>query len=419
MTGKERIIVFILAALHFTHILDFIIMVPLGNYLMDPVKGLNLTAFQFGLLVSSYSVSAFFSGLIVALLIDRFDRKRSLVLAYFGFLVATIACGVAPNYILLLISRILAGLFGGVLGAQVLSIVADLFTYERRGRAMGAVMSAFAVATIIGIPASLYLTNLFHFNWHVPFLITGSVGIILIPFMIGYLPKMTDHIHANRNKPRFDALVKTLKIPEQRLALIFSCFFMLGHFLVIPFIPSYLEFNKGFTKEQIPLLLFCGGFTSFIAAIYFGRFSDKKGKLPVFTWSLLISLLLIVILTNLPDMHIGVALLFFSVLFMVVTSRTVVAQAMISEMVPQEQRGSFMSVNGSVQQLGQGLASLVAGAIMYSNTTTHKMYHYDWVGYLSILILIISLIIGRSIFKAIDKTETEAEAEQLVSELAD
>lgn len=419
MTGKERIIIFILAALNFTQILDFIIMVPLGNYLMDPVKGLNLTAFQFGLLVSSYSVSAFISGLIVALLIDRFDRKRSLILAYIGFLIATIACGLAPNFGLLLPSRILAGLFGGVLGAQVLSIVADLFVYERRGRAMGAVMSAFAVATVLGIPLSLYLTNLFHFNWHVPFLITGSVGVILIPFMIRFLPKMTDHIKANKDNPRFDALVKTMKIPAQRWALIFSCAIMLGHFLVIPFIPSYLEFNKGFTKEQIPLILFCGGITSFIAAIYFGRFSDKKGKLPVFTWSLLFSLLLILVLTNMPDMHLGIALLFFGIIFMVITTRIVVAQAMISEMVPQEQRGSFMSINGSVQQLGQGLASLIAGLIMYSNKTTHKMYHYDWVGYLSIVVLIISLFIGRSIFRSIDKTEEEPDMENLVQELAD
>ncbi|MBI1341364.1 MAG: MFS transporter [Terrimonas sp.] len=417
MTGKERIIVFILAALNFTHILDFIIMVPLGNYLMDPVKGLNLTAFQFGLLVASYSVSAFFSGLIVALLIDRFDRKRSLILGYIGFLLATIACGLAPNFGLLLPSRILAGLFGGVLGAQVLSIVADLFTYERRGRAMGAVMSAFAVATVIGIPLSLYLTNIFNFNWHVPFLITGSVGLVLIPFMIRFLPRMTDHIKANENNARFDALLITMKIQIQRRALIFSCLLMLGHFLVIPFIPSYLEFNKGFTKEQIPLILLCGGLASFIAAIYFGRFSDKKGKLPVFTWSLLFSLALVWILTNMPDMQLGIALLFFAILFMVVTSRIVVAQAMISEVVPQEQRGSFMSVNGSVQQLGQGLASLAAGAIMYTDKVSHIMYHYDWVGYLSIAILLISLIIGRTIFVAIDRTEPAPP--QLIKEIVE
>ena len=418
MTRKERNIILILAGLNFTHILDFVIMVPLSNYLM-PYFGIS--AFQFSMLVASYSVSAFFSGLIVALMIDRFDRKRSLIFGYIGFLISTIACGVAPTYELLLISRILAGLFGGILGAQVLSIVADLFAYERRGRAMGAVMSSFAVASVIGIPLSLYVTNLFNFNWHIPFLIIGSLGTILIPFMIKFLPKMTDHITYNKRGPRFETLIKTMKMPEQRWALVFSCLFMLGHFLIIPFIPSFLEFNKGFTKEQIPLILLCGGIASFLAAIYLGRFSDKKGKLPIFLWSVFLSLFLVLFLTNMPDMHLTAVVIFFSTLFMVATSRTVMAQAMISEVVPQNQRGSFMSVNGSVQQLGQGLASLVAGIIVYADKTTHKIYNYDKVGYLSVIVLFAILIIGRTIFKTIDKTEdqVEVEVEQLLTETAE
>ncbi|MBL7745775.1 MAG: MFS transporter [Chitinophagaceae bacterium] len=413
MTGKERIIVFLLAALNFTHILDFIVMVPLSIYLMPYF---NISAFQFSMLVAAYSISAFFSGLIVALLVDRFDRKRSLILGYVGFLLGTIACGLANSYGLLLAARIFAGLFGGILGAQVFSIIADLFEYKRRGRAMGAVMSAFAVATVIGVPLSLYLTNLFNFNWHIPFLIIGSLGIILIPLMIRFIPKMTGHVGLMQNTSRYDALVKTITIPIQRSALVFSCLFMFGHFLVIPFIPSYLEFNKGFTKEQIPLILLTGGTASFISAIFLGRFSDKKGKLPVFIWSVLFSLVLILILTNMPDMHLAIVLLFFAILFMTVTGRIVMAQAMISEIVAQEQRGSFMSVNGSVQQLGQGLASLAAGFIVYTDRATHKIFQYDKVGYLSILVLIISMFIGRSVFRAIDVTEKEFEPAQLVPE---
>jgi len=177
---------------------------------------------------------------------------------------------------------------------------------------------------------------------------------------------------------------------------------MFGHFLVIPFIPSYLEFNKGFTKLQIPLLLLCGGLASFAAAIYLGRFSDKKGKLPIFLWSVFISLFLVLILTNMPSMNVPVALLFFAVLFMVVTSRIVMAQSMISNVVSQNQRGSFMSVNGSMQQLGQGMASLIAGVIVKTDKASHQLSNYNWVGYLSIAILVVSLLIGNKIFKAID-----------------
>jgi len=152
------------------------------------------------------------------------------------------------------------------------------------------------------------------------------------------------------------------------------------------------------------LILLCGGLSSFAAAIYLGRFSDKKGKLPIFLWSVFISLFLVFILTNMPTMNVPVALLFFAVLFLVVTSRIVMAQSMISNVVSQNQRGSFMSVNGSMQQLGQGMASLVAGVIVKTNKETHQLSNYNWVGYLSIAVLIVAVIIGKRIFKSIDKT---------------
>lgn len=401
MNKKERAIIFLLAAINFTQVLDFVIMVPLSIYL---IPGLHISAFQFSTLVASYSISAFFSGIIAALLIDRHDRKKSLIIAFTGFLVGSFVCGIAPNYLALLIARIVSGTFGGLLGAQLYSIVADIFSYKRRGRAMGIVMSAFAIASVIGIPLSLLLTNFFNSNWHIPFLANGFVGLLLLPLMIKYLPALKDHITTFRSSTIFGSLTSPMKIRIQRSALIFSCLFMFGHFLVIPFIPSYLEFNKGFTKLQIPLLLLCGGLASFAAAIYLGRFSDKKGKLPIFLWSVFISLFLVLMLTNMPSMNVPVALLFFAVLFMVVTSRIVMAQSMISNVVSQQHRGSFMSVNGSMQQLGQGMASLIAGVIVKTNRTTHQLSNYNWVGYLSVAVLIVAVIIGNRIFKTIDKT---------------
>lgn len=401
MNKKERAIIFLLAAINFTQVLDFVNMVPLSIYL---IPDLHITAFQFSTIVASYSISAFFSGIIAALLIDRHDRKVSLLVAFTGFLIGSFACGIAPNYVTLLIARVVSGTFGGLLGAQLYSIVADIFPYERRGRAMGIVMSAFAIASVIGIPLSLLLTNVFNSNWHLPFLANGFVGLLLLPLMIKYLPSMKGHIATLGSTTIFGSLTSPMKIRIQRSALIFSCLFMFGHFLVIPFIPSYLEFNKGFTKLQIPLILLCGGLASFAAAIYLGRFSDKKGKLPIFIWSVVISLFLIIILTDMPSMNLPTVLLFFGLLFMVVTSRIVMAQSMISNVVTQNQRGSFMSVNGSMQQLGQGMASLIAGAIVRTNRTTHQLSNYNWVGYLSIAVLIVAVIIGSRIFKAIDRT---------------
>lgn len=404
MTNKERIILFLLAALNFTHILDFMIMMPLGNYLMPYF---NISPKQFTFLVSAYSISAAVSGFVAAFIVDHFDRKKILVWSYIGFLLGTIACGFAPTYTLLLLARILAGIFGGIIGAQVFSIIADIFSYERRGAAMGSVMSAFAVASILGVPFSLYLTNIFHDDWHLPFLLVGGVGIILVPLLIRFVPPMDGHIKEaeQKNKP-LALLGKILRSPAQRSALIFSCLLMMGHFLIIPFINPYLEFNKGFSRDLTPMIYLVGGGASLVAAIYLGRIADKKGKLPVFSISVFLSLFMVLIITKMPTVPFSVVLLFFAVWFIFATGRAVTAQAMISEVVMPEQRGSFMSFNGCVQQLGTSIASVTAGLIVIKDATG-KIQRYEWLGYLSIIVLLGSLILGRYVFKKMDTKESE------------
>ncbi len=409
MNQKERIILFLLAGLNFTHILDFMIMMPLGNYLMPYF---HISPWQFSLLVGAYSISAAVSGFTAAFIVDRFDRKKVLLVSYIGFIVGTLACGIAPTYGLLLGSRILAGLFGGIIGAQVLSIIADLFVYERRGTAMGAVMSAFAVASTLGVPFSLYLTHLFNFNWHVPFLLVGGIGIVLIPLIYKFIPGMSTHLKSAGNREStWRVLGKVFESPAQQQALLFSGLLMMGHFLIIPFLNPYLEFNKGFSKDLTPMVYLVGGISSFAAAILLGRFSDKKGKLPVFSISVFFSLFMVLVITNMPDVHFSIVLAFFAVWFILATGRAVTAQAMVSEVVKTEQRGSFMSFNGSMQQLGTFIASMAAGVIVLKDNTG-KIQRFDWLGYLSIAVLLMSLVLGRILFKKIDRAEKEILSEK-------
>lgn len=402
MSKKERTILILLAGLNFTHILDFMIMMPLSNYL---IGDLGISPFQFSLLVAAYSISAFFSGLAIATFIDRYDRKKPLLIAYTGFLLGTLACGFAPSFGLLLAARIVAGLFGGIIGAQVFAIVGDMFSYERRGRAMGIVMGGFAAASILGVPLSLYVTNIFKHNWHLPFLFIGAVALLLIPLVIKVVPEMKSHIKEKEDdESLFTTLIKVIRIPIQRSALTFSGLLMMGHFLIIPFINPYLEFNKGFSKDDIPSIYLVGGIASLTAALYLGKIADKKGKLNIFSLSVFLSLFMVIIITHLPNVLFPIVLLFFAIWFIVATGRIVTAQAMITEVVKPEQRGSFMSINGSIQQLGSGLAALCSGAIVYTDKTG-KIHHYDWVGYFSILVLLVSLLFGRVIFKKMDSAD--------------
>lgn len=398
MAKKETWVIVLLAAINFTHILDFMIMMPLGNYLMP---FFDITPRQFSFLVGAYPITAFFSGFAAAFFVDKHDRKKVLVFAYLGFLIGTLACGTSTTYGLLLASRILTGLFGGLIGAQVLSIVADLFGYERRGAAMGAVMSSFAIASTIGVPLALYLANIF--SWHAPFIFVVAIGVVIVVLIIKFIPVMDSHIQEKDDtKHRFHVLLNVAQNREQRLALLFSALVMMGHFLIIPFINPYLEFNKNYSKDLTPLIYFFGGIASFCAALMLGKLSDRVGKLKVFSWSVFFSFGMVWIITNLPILPFSIVILFFALWFIVATGRAVTAQAMISNVVSLEQRGSFMTFNSSVQQLGTGIASLLAGFIV-TKDSTGKLYRYEWVGYISIVVLLLGLLLGRYLFANMDK----------------
>ena len=392
MSKNERLIIVLLASINFTHILDFMIMMPLGNYLMPYFK---LTPQQFTFLVGAYTLTAGVSGFAAAFFVNRYDRKKVLLYGYTGFLLGTIACGIAPSYELLLAARVLAGLFGGLIGAQVLSIVADLIPYERRGAAMGAIMSAFAMASTFGVPFSLYLANIF--SWHAPFLLVGILGIVIVPLVWKLVPPMSGHIQEEHGK-RIDVLMSVVKNPTQRLALLFSCLIMMGHFLIIPFINPYMEFNNGYPKSITPMIYLVGGISSFFAANILGRIADKYGKLQVFSVSVLVSLFFVWLITNLPPVHFAIALALFGIWFVLATGRGVSAQAMISNVVDPKQRGSFMSFNSSVQQLGTAAASFISGIIVVQGPGG-KILRYEWLGYLSIVILLICFFLARRLFR--------------------
>jgi predicted MFS family arabinose efflux permease len=406
MTRKELIILLLLAGLNFTHFLDFMVMMPLNNYL---TPYFNISPRQFSFMVSAYSISAAVSGFATAFIVDSFDRKKILLFSYTGFIAGTIACGLATSYPLLLTARIVAGLFGGIIGAQVLAIIADIFSYERRGKAMASVSISFAIASILGVPFSLYLANLFHEDWHVPFLFVAGIGLVLIPFVIRFVPAMRGHLDSGVTRtPPLVLLGTVIRTNRQISALVFSCLLMIGHFLIIPFITPYMEFNKGYSKNVIPTIYLVGGGASLIAALFLGRLSDKKGKLPIYSWSVFLSLFMVLLLTKMPVMPFSLVLTVFAFWFVFATGRALTAQAMISEVVPPEQRGSFMSFNGCVQQIGTGLASLLAGFIVYDDPSG-KIYRYEWLGYISIFVLVVTIVMARAIFRRIDGNKVKSQ----------
>ena len=391
MNRNERILMLILAGINFTHILDFMIMMPLGPQLM---RIFDISPVQFSSLVASYTFSAFASGLIAAFFVDRFDRKRVLLFGYTGFIVGTLGCALAPTYGLLMMARIVAGLFGGLIGAQVLSIIGDTFPYEKRATAMGALTAAFSVASVVGVPLGLYLAT--QFSWHAPFLLAGSLAIVIHLLAMRFVPKISGHVQNYQPGKAFDAYRNILADKNQQRAILLSVVMMLGHFSIIPFIATYLVANVGFTEHQITFVYLLGGGLTIFTSPLIGRIADKKGKFPIYALFCTLTLIQVFLITNMPPIAVGLALVVTSFFFIVVGGRMIPMQAMVTSVVPARQRGGFMSINSSIVQLGSGLASMMAGLIIVENVDGSLQY-YNVVGYIAIAFSIAAIFIARKL----------------------
>lgn len=400
---NEKIILLLLTVLNFTHIMDFMIMMPLGNYLMPYFE---IGSQQFSMLVAAYTFSAGVSGFLAAFFVDGFDRKKVLLFAYTGFLIGTLCCAISPAYEILLVSRVVAGLFGGLIGAQVLSIVADIIPYERRAAAMGMIMAGFSAASVFGVPFGLYIANLF--NWHAPFFFVVILGALLCPFLIRFLPKMNRHLLVENPQKvgPLELVGDIFKNRSQVLALSLTAFLMMGHFMIIPFINPFMEFNMGFSKVQTPLIYMVGGVLTLVTSPLIGRLADRFGKYKLFIFFILGSIPLIALITNLPAIPFYFVLCITGLWFIFSTGRFIPAQAMVSNVVPPERRGSFMSFNSSVQQLFVGLASVLAGLIVV-RMPDNKILHYEVTGYLSIGIILFTIVIATQLDRKMKEKEIE------------
>ncbi len=393
--NKERALLLVLAAAMFTHIMDFMIMMPLGSQLM---RVFDVSPQQFSFLVASYTVTAGISGFLAAFVIDRYDRKKTLLFVYSGFALGTLACAFAEHYAVLLAARSIAGAFGGIIGAIILAIVSDAVPLERRASAIGLVMASFGVASVVGVPFGLFLAS--EWSWHYPFLLLGILSIALCGLMVITVPALTQHLGANRPLRPGELIQQIFGSRNARLGLMFTSLLMLGHFTIIPFVAPYMVGNVGFTELQLAYIYFVGGLCTLFFSPWVGRMADRYGRLQVFTVFGTLAIIPILIITNLMPVPIWVALIITAFFFICSNGRMVPSTTMETAVIKPHLRGSYMSIRSSVQQLSSGLASLIAGAIVVEQPTAFAgnakaLINYHYVGAIAALFSVAAIFVAR------------------------
>ena len=387
-TSYQKWVIFMLAITQFTVILDFMIMSPLGDMLM---KSLNLKPSAFGAAVSAYAFSAGISGLLTAGFADRFDRKKLLLFFYIGFIAGTICCGLAPNYQLLLAARIITGLFGGVIGSISLAIIADLFVLQQRGRVMGFVQMGFGASQVLGVPIGLYLANLR--GWHFPFLMTAGLAIVIAVIILVKLQPVTKHLAAQHDKSAFLHIWHTISKRNHRIGFAATALLSVGGFMMMPFGSAFAINNLHVTYHQLPMLFMVSGVCSLLIMPILGRLSDKISKFKLFAFASIWMMIVVLLYTNLSVIPFWEVIIFNILMMMGILGRMIPSSVLTSAVPGVEDRGAFMSINSSLQQIAGGVAAAVAGMIVVQPTKFSPLQHYNVVGYVVVCLSVLSIFL--------------------------
>lgn len=402
-SGYQKFVIAILALTQFTVVLDFMVMSPLGDLLM---KSMQLSTKQFGIAVFSYAFSAGISGFLTAGFADSFDRKKLLLFFYIGFIVGTLFCGLASNFYLLVAARVFTGIFGGVIGSISMAIVSDLFPIEKRGRVMGFLQMGFGTSQVLGIPISLYIAN--HFGWQSTFFLIVGMALIIWFFIVLKMKPITKHLEVkDKDTNALQHLIHTIQNRNYRIGFLTTALMSLGGFMIMPWGSVYAINNLHVTQEQLPLLFMIAGVATLLMMPLIGKISDKINKFTIFTFASVWMIIVVVIYANLGVTSFAIVVILNVLMMMGVMARMVPSVALVSELPKLQDRGAFMSVNSSLQQMAGGIAAAIGGMIVVQKNTHSPIEHYDTLAYVVSFFVILCVIMLYRVQKIIKETKSK------------
>jgi predicted MFS family arabinose efflux permease len=398
-TRYQIAVVSLLALTQFSVVLDFMVMSPLGDILM---KSMKMTPSQFGIVVSSYALSAGFSGFLTASFADKFDRKKLLLFFYTGFIIGTLLCGISDSYEFLVFSRIITGIFGGVISSISLAIVADVFDFNQRGRVMGFIQMGFGISQILGIPISLFLAN--QWDWQAPFYLIVGLSMAIFGAVYFILKPVTAHLSLQRANP-LRHMWNTIKNKQYRIGFIATAFMSLGGYLMMPWGSAFAVNNVGISADELPLMFMIVGLITFAAMPLIGFISDRINKFTIFTGASVLMVFSVLIYSQLQQTSLFILIVVNGFMMMGIMARMIPSQALTASLPEMKDRGAFMSINSSLQQMAGGIAAMVGGMIVLQKSETSPLERFDLLGYLVIVIILINIFLTHRVYKYIKSRE--------------
>jgi predicted MFS family arabinose efflux permease len=403
LSKYQWLVVAILALTQFTVVLDFMVMSPLGDLLM---KDLQVKPYQFGIVVSSYALAAGLSGFLTAGFADRFDRKRLLVFFYSGFIIGTLFCGLAQSYEQLVLARIFTGIFGGVMSSIAMAIVADLFSLQQRGRVMGFMQMGFGLSQILGIPISLYIAA--KSNWQTPFYMIVILSLIMLTAILMGMKPVRTHLDRQTENSAFKHLLATVKNRNYRIGFMATAFMSLGGYFMMPWGSAFAVNNVGISQKELPLLFMIVGVSTFMIMPLIGLLADKINKFQLFMWASITMIFSVLVYVHLGETSLLILIVVNIFMMGGIIARMVPSQALTSSVPELHDRGAFMSINSSLQQIAGGIAAIIGGKIVWQASPSAPLMNFDLLGYVVVAVIIINIYLTRRVYLYVDRKNKEA-----------
>jgi DHA1 family inner membrane transport protein len=384
---RQRAAIATMMSMEFLNVMDFLVLMPLAPLLM---KHLSISLQEFGLLVASYSVGAAGGGILGALFIDRFDRKRALISLFSLFSAATLLCAFAPSFAVLLVARVLAGMGGGGIEALSYTIIGDVFPEDGRAKATGQLMAGYALATIIGVPAGLALASAY--GWNAPFLVVSMLGATACIAACFTLLPMTGHRRLQQVESAWQGFLSVFRIAHHRWALLCTTMLMFGSFAVVPFMGSYFVFNLGVPESQLSIAYLVAGTCAVFSAPFIGWLADRHGQYRVFWITGLLAIAPVLAVTNLVPMAFAWIVACSAVFMVLITGYYVPAQALITSTADDRYRGRFQSLSTTFEQIAIGATTAFTGWLI-GEGPNQELVGYDTAGWFSVATIVLAIVL--------------------------
>jgi len=351
------------------------------------MKAFEIKPAEYGVLISVYTLSAALAGFFSSFIIDRFGRKQALLFCFIFFLAGDTLCVLASQYYFLIIARMFSGAFGGILSCLVMIYLGDAFPVSKIGKSTSSVLIANGIATILGVPAALYFSQ--NATWKFPFMILLAINISIFTLCCFFLPniKKPSVVEGKRTSLK---LISFIKNPNFVMPVIFMTFLTLaGGSTILPFISTYVSKNYSFSTDDLAMMFFYGGLSALGINFVIGTLIDKFGKQNVFLLLNFISMIPLILLTTFPfPSKLGILIVTTS-FFCFSTAKTVSGLSLVNSIYPSEHRGRFVTITNSIQLLTGSAATILCGAILY--TENNAIMNFDLLGVIGICATIISI----------------------------